>query len=228
MPLPCWVPATGKSSGLTQGPGQGVAGRGLVEALAREEMPRWGQKPSTTVFMSLNTGVTGGPALVTATLSVQVLVLASREQGVAAASTPWVCQMVSDTPQPSAPSSILRKAPPQLRVSAGGGEPLRSQLPPSRLACVLLGSATSPLVPTLMAVEELGAASSPGTREWRTGRQGRGRRPAQHGAADPANGSWLLFFLQHLARNPQEANRPEASSTLRPRAQACPATSRTK
>lgn len=95
-----------------QRPGQGVA---HVESSAREEMPGWGQKPSATVVISLDTGVTGGRGLVTATLSVQVLALGSREQGVAAASTPWVCQMVSDIPQPSTPSSILHKAPPQLR-----------------------------------------------------------------------------------------------------------------
>lgn len=113
-----------------------------------------------------------------------------RGPGLAAASTPWVSGLVSDTSQgPPAPPSVLHKAPPQLGGFSGAGSLRRPKLSPSPgLASVfpmgLLQAAWSP--PWRQSGphwgQELGEASSPGSLSVeQTGLAGQREAPGWHG-----------------------------------------------
>lgn len=145
-----------------------------------------------------------------------------RGPGLAAASTPWVSGLVSDTSQgPPAPPSVLHKAPPQLGGFSGAGSLRRPKLSPSPgLASVfpmgLLQAAWSP--PWRQSGphwgQELGEASSPGSLSVeQTGLAGQREAPGWHGGADPANSFWLLFLFQHLAHSLPQPDQPAASRT---------------
>lgn len=150
-------------------------------------MPGWGQRPSATTITSPNIGVAGRVGAGDSHLLWSGPHADQWDPGLAAASMPWVCQMVSD--RSHSPASLLRYCSRPHRSSEalqGVGSLRGAKLPPSpALASVPHGPAASSQVPTLMAVW-----SSLGGRSWRRPaalrragqrRQGRGRPTGWHG-----------------------------------------------